>query len=59
MAYIRSNGLAPDTPNMTVSSMGGHPKVQGNGYVPYTLGWPPKLLTVKLGASGASFFPRM
>ena len=37
MAYIRSNGLAPDTPNVTVSSMGGHPKVQGNGYVPYYL----------------------
>ena len=37
MAYIRSNGLAPDTPNMTVSSQGGHPQVKGNGYVPYYL----------------------
>ena len=35
MAYIRSKGLAPDTPNVTVSSLGGHPKVKGNGYVPY------------------------
>jgi len=33
--YIKSQGLAPDTPNMTVSSFGGHPKVKGNGYVPY------------------------
>ena len=35
MAYIRSKGLAPDSPNVTVSSMGGHPKVKGTGYVPY------------------------
>ena len=35
VAYIRSKGLAADVPNVTVSSMGGHPKVKGNGYVPY------------------------
>ena len=35
VSYIRSKGLAEDTPNMTVSSFGGHPNVKGNGYVPY------------------------
>ncbi|MDJ0975876.1 MAG: hypothetical protein QNJ98_15555 [Planctomycetota bacterium] len=35
VAYIRSQGLAEDTPNMTVSSFGGHPGVEGNGSVPY------------------------
>ena len=33
--YIKSKGLAADTPNVTVTSMGGHPGVKGNGYVPY------------------------
>lgn len=33
--YIRGKGLAPDSPNMTVTSFGGHPQVKGNGYVPY------------------------
>lgn len=33
--YVRSQGLPPDTPNVTVTSMGGHPQVKGNGYVPY------------------------
>ncbi|MHC4925705.1 MAG: hypothetical protein ACYTG4_16805 [Planctomycetota bacterium] len=35
VAYIKSKGLAADTPNVTVSSFGGHPKIKGNGYVPY------------------------
>lgn len=35
VSYIKSKGLAADTPNMTVSSFGGHPKVKGTGYVPY------------------------
>ncbi|MHC4134897.1 MAG: hypothetical protein ACYS0K_07930 [Planctomycetota bacterium] len=35
VAYVREKKLAPDTPNFTVSSFGGHPKVKGNGYVPY------------------------
>ncbi|NJN14328.1 MAG: hypothetical protein HC813_01385, partial [Planctomycetes bacterium] len=30
-------GLSPAAPNFTVSSFGGHPKVKGNGYVPYYL----------------------
>jgi hypothetical protein len=33
--YIKSQGLAPDTPNMTVTSFGGHADVPGNGSVPY------------------------
>lgn len=33
--YVKSKGLSVDTPNMTVSSFGGHAKVKGNGYVPY------------------------
>ena len=33
--YIKSKGLSADTPNCTVTSQGRHPKVQGNGYVPY------------------------
>ena len=33
--YITGKGLSADTPNVTVSSFGGHPKVKGNGYVPY------------------------
>lgn len=35
VAYVKEEGLAADSPNMTVSSFGGHPKVKGNGYVPY------------------------
>ena len=35
VAYVRSQGLAADSPNMTVTSFGGHPGVKGNGYVPY------------------------
>ncbi|MHC4973935.1 MAG: nucleotide exchange factor GrpE [Planctomycetota bacterium] len=35
VAYIREKKLAADTPNFTVTSFGGHPKVKGNGYVPY------------------------
>lgn len=34
-AYIRSKGLPANTPNFTVTSQGRHPKVKGNGYVPY------------------------
>lgn len=37
VAYVRSKGLAPDTPNVTVTSFGRHPKVKGNGYVPYSM----------------------
>lgn len=33
--YVKSKGLSAETPNVTVSSFGGHPKVKGNGYVPY------------------------
>lgn len=35
VAYLKSQGLAADAPNVTVTSFGGHPKVKGNGYVPY------------------------
>ena len=35
VSYIRSQGVAADTPNFTVTSFGRHPKVKGNGYVPY------------------------
>ncbi len=35
VSYIQGKGLLSDTPNMTVTSFGGHPKVKGNGYVPY------------------------
>ena len=33
--YIRGKGLPSTSRNVTVSSMGGHPKVKGNGFVPY------------------------
>jgi len=33
--YIKQNGLAANTPNVTVCKQGRHPKVKGNGYVPY------------------------
>jgi len=35
VGYIRSKGLALTTPNVSVTSFGGHPKVKGNGFVPY------------------------
>lgn len=35
VGYIKGKGLAADTPNVTVTSFGRHPKVKGNGYVPY------------------------
>ncbi|MFT7618732.1 MAG: hypothetical protein ACI97A_002379 [Planctomycetota bacterium] len=35
LAYIKSKGLSPTTPNVTVTSQGRHPQVKGNGYVPY------------------------
>lgn len=35
VAYIKSKGLAADTPNVTVSSQTRHPGIKGNGYVPY------------------------
>jgi len=35
VSYIRSQGLSANTSNFTVTSFGGHPKVKGNGYVPY------------------------
>ena len=35
VSYIQGQGLAADTPNVTVTSFGRHPKVKGNGYVPY------------------------
>ena len=35
VGYVRSQGMAEDSPNMTVSSFGGHPGVEGNGHVPY------------------------
>lgn len=35
VAYLKSQGLAEDTPNVTVTSFGRHPMVKGTGYVPY------------------------
>ena len=35
VAYVKGKGLSGDSPNFTVTSFGGHPKVKGNGYVPY------------------------
>jgi len=35
VAYIKGKGLAADTPNMTITSFGGHQAVKGNGSVPY------------------------
>ena len=35
VAYLKSKGLAPNAPNVSVTSFGGHPEVKGNGYVPY------------------------
>lgn len=33
--YIQGKGLEPTSPNVSVTSFGGHPKVHGNGFVPY------------------------
>ena len=35
VAYVQKQGLAEDTPNVTVSKQTRHPGVKGNGYVPY------------------------
>lgn len=35
VAYARSQGIRADAPNFTITGRGGHPQVQGNGYVPY------------------------
>ena len=35
ISYLKSQKLPADQPNVTVTSFGGHPKVKGNGYVPY------------------------
>ena len=35
VSYVKSKGLAADTPNVTVTHQGRHPKIKGNGYVPY------------------------
>ena len=35
VAYIRSQGLPPTTPNFTITNFGSHPQVPGTGYVPY------------------------
>jgi hypothetical protein len=35
VSYIKGKGVEPGSPNFTVTSFGGHPKVKGNGYVPY------------------------
>ena len=35
VGYIKSKGLDSASPNFTVTSFGGHPKVRGNGFVPY------------------------
>jgi hypothetical protein len=35
VAYLRKNELSSDAPTFTVTKAGSHPKVRGNGYVPY------------------------
>ncbi len=35
IAYLRNNGMSPFAPNLTITKMGRHPDVRGNGYVPY------------------------
>jgi hypothetical protein len=35
VAYVKSKKLEASTPNVTVTSQGRHPKVMGNGFVPY------------------------
>ncbi len=37
LAFLRANGVGPHAPNFTVTKLGGHPKVKGNGIlVPYS-----------------------
>ena len=33
--YLATKDFNPNSPNFTVTSFGGHPKVKGNGHVPY------------------------
>lgn len=33
--YIQGKGLESTSPNVSITSFGGHPKVHGNGFVPY------------------------
>ncbi len=35
IAYLRNNNMSAFAPNLTITKMGNHPKVRGNGYVPY------------------------
>ena len=35
VSYIKSKGVAADSPNFTVTKQGRHPAVKGNGHVPY------------------------
>ncbi|MHC4960107.1 MAG: hypothetical protein ACYTGN_17260 [Planctomycetota bacterium] len=35
VAYLKKNGVESTTPNFTATKSGRHPKVKGNGYVPY------------------------
>jgi len=35
LSYLRGKEFDEKAPNFTVTSFGGHPKVKGNGYVPY------------------------
>lgn len=35
IAYLRNNNMSAFAPNLTITKMGSHPDVRGNGYVPY------------------------
>ena len=35
IAYLKANGMSPFAPNLTITKMGSHPDVKGNGFVPY------------------------
>lgn len=35
LQYLRSQEFDPSSPNMTITSFGGHSRVKGNGHVPY------------------------
>lgn len=35
IGYLRANGFAGTSPNMTITKNGRHPDVKGNGFVPY------------------------
>jgi len=35
IAYLKANGMSPFAPNFTITKMGNHPDVKGNGFVPY------------------------